>query len=157
MIDESGNARITDFGLAKIIRGSHSLPSTSEGHGPTLRWTAPEIFESGKMVGEETDIYSFAMVTIEVREPSIFAISPVSPVEQDFYWGRPVQRIQVVGSGDAYYTRGSSGTTQSPRVYGEPVEVNSKVLGRGCRRPPEDGGCFGGIVSFSWIRAGKLS
>jgi serine/threonine protein kinase len=68
MIDEFGNARITDFGLAKIIRGSDSLASTSEGHGPTLRWTAPEIFEFGNMVSEESDVYSFSMVTIEVGE-----------------------------------------------------------------------------------------
>ena len=79
MIDESGNARITDFGLAKIIRGSNSLQSTSEGQGQTLRWTAPEILESGKIASEESDVYSFAMVTIEVGESSIFAILIISP------------------------------------------------------------------------------
>lgn len=74
MIDEAGNARITDFGLAKVIRGSNSIPSTSEGQGQTLRWSAPEIFESEKAASERSDVYSFAMVTIEVGEPWIFVI-----------------------------------------------------------------------------------
>lgn len=69
MIDELGNPRITDFGLAKIIRGSNSLPSTSDGQSQTLRWTAPEISKFGKAASEESDVYSFAMVTIEVGEP----------------------------------------------------------------------------------------
>ena len=87
MIDQSGNARITDFGLAKIIRGSNSLPSTSEGQNQTLRWTAPEILESGIAASEESDVYSFAMVTIEVGEPFIFVILATSSVDPRFLLG----------------------------------------------------------------------
>ncbi|KAF9789479.1 kinase-like domain-containing protein [Thelephora terrestris] len=66
MIDESGTARIIDFGLAKIVRGSHSSQSTSRGHGQTVRWTAPELLQNDMMVTKESDVHSFAMVVIEV-------------------------------------------------------------------------------------------
>ena len=66
MVDESGNARITDFGLATIVRGSNSVPSTSAGLGQSLRWTAPEVLNSDKVATKESDVYSFAMVIIEV-------------------------------------------------------------------------------------------
>ena len=87
MIDESGNARITDFDLAKFIfiRDSVSFQSISEVQDQTLRWTAPETLESGKAESEESDVYSFAMVMIEVGEPSIFAILMISPVGQGLY------------------------------------------------------------------------
>lgn len=66
MVDESGNARITDFGLTKIARASDSLVTTTQGQGQSLRWTAPELLVSGQGVSKESDVFSFGMVMIEV-------------------------------------------------------------------------------------------
>ena len=68
MVDGSGNARITDFGLATIIRNPHSLRSTLDGDGHTPRWCAPEILKGEQPVSKESDVFSFGMVVIEVRD-----------------------------------------------------------------------------------------
>jgi len=66
MVDEFGNPRITDFGLATIARGSNSLPSTSNDQTQTFRWTAPEISSSSEAGSKAADVFSFGMVMIEV-------------------------------------------------------------------------------------------
>jgi len=66
LVDNTGRVRIADFGLAAVTRGLDSVPSTSFQHGFTPRWTAPEVLNGGKC-SKEADIFSFAMVMIEVR------------------------------------------------------------------------------------------
>ena len=117
MIDESGNARITDFGLTKIVRGSNSVPSTSRGQGQTLRWTAPELLESDDVVTKESDVHSFAMVVIEVGWLLIFGMSSVSLIGQGFYWGSSFQRIPGNGSRHAHHKWRTPRTAQSPQIY----------------------------------------
>jgi len=63
MVDASGCARITDFGLAQdygIGRGTGMAPAG------TARWTAPEILEDKGALSKEADVFSFAMVMVEV-------------------------------------------------------------------------------------------
>ena len=62
----SGNARIIDFGLASIVRDPNSVRSGAEEYGYTPRWTAPEMFEDNPTSSKESDVFSFAMVAIEV-------------------------------------------------------------------------------------------
>jgi serine/threonine protein kinase len=66
LVDAGGHARITDFGLAKVIRDLSSAHNSSGPHTQTSRWTAPEVLNDEEH-GEEADIYSFAMVMIEAR------------------------------------------------------------------------------------------
>ena len=66
MVDGSGHARIMDFGLATIVRDPSSVTSTSDGHGYSPRWTAPEVLR-GAPVSKKSDVFSFAMVMYEVR------------------------------------------------------------------------------------------
>lgn len=66
LVDSSGNARITDFGLSTIARDPSSFVSTFENQSQTLRWTAPEILESDQAATKESDVFSFGMVMIEV-------------------------------------------------------------------------------------------
>ena len=66
MVDNSGNARITDFGLATIARDSDSLVDGSDDQCHTFRWTAPEILNSSAAVSKASDVFSFGMVMIEV-------------------------------------------------------------------------------------------
>ena len=64
-MDDSGHARIADFGLATVARDVDSMQSDFQQGGP-LRWTAPEVL-NGRLPTKETDVFSFAMVMIEVR------------------------------------------------------------------------------------------
>lgn len=59
LIDDSGHARITDFGLASVTQ---SIPHQ---HVHTTRWVAPEVLSEGPR-SKEADIFSLAMVMIEV-------------------------------------------------------------------------------------------
>ena len=65
LVDDSGRALIADFGLSMITQNPDSILSISQ-RGYTTRWTAPEILNDG-MHSKEADIFSFAMVMIEVR------------------------------------------------------------------------------------------
>jgi serine/threonine protein kinase len=66
LVDGSGQVRIADFGVAMIARGGDSVENTTVDRGHTLRWTAPEILNGG-VASQEGDIFSFAMVMVEVR------------------------------------------------------------------------------------------
>ena len=65
LVDDSGRARITDFGQAKVAQSLDTIQSASR-HGNTPRWAAPEVLEE-QPPSKEADIFSFAMVMIEVR------------------------------------------------------------------------------------------
>jgi len=67
LIDKDGHARLADFGLASIIRGeySHFSPQVSSMENTTT-WAAPEIL-GGSSASKEGDVFTFAMVAIEVR------------------------------------------------------------------------------------------
>lgn len=66
LVDDSGHARIVDFGLAMVTKNSDSILSATINSGHTPRWTAPEVLKDGNH-SKEADIFSFAMVMIEVR------------------------------------------------------------------------------------------
>ncbi len=66
MIEASGNPRITDFGLAKIVRDPDSFEGVTDDQGFTPRWTAPEVLRDGKTATRESDVFSLGMVIIEV-------------------------------------------------------------------------------------------
>lgn len=65
LVDDTGRARLTDFGLAAIALDHEPTESLKGGYA--VRWAAPEILDEEGPVSRESDIYSFAMVAIEVR------------------------------------------------------------------------------------------
>jgi serine/threonine protein kinase len=65
LVDDSGRVRIADFGFT-VTQNLDSVGNTKAAHGFTLSWTAPEILKEG-VVSQKADIFSFAMVMIEVR------------------------------------------------------------------------------------------
>ena len=67
LVDNSGRARIADFGLATVTRRLGSVVSVLDEYQLTARWTAPEILNDQGPYSKEADIFSFAMVTIAVR------------------------------------------------------------------------------------------
>jgi serine/threonine protein kinase len=66
LVDGSGHAQITDFGLATVTQNLDSTRTAVPQRGHTARWAAPEILNEGPH-SKETDIFAFAMVMIEVR------------------------------------------------------------------------------------------
>ena len=70
-MDDSDNARIADFGFATVTQNLDSVQSAHCQRG-TPRWTAPEVLDEGPY-SKEADVFSFAMVMIEVchRLPTV--------------------------------------------------------------------------------------
>ncbi|KAF9789158.1 kinase-like domain-containing protein [Thelephora terrestris] len=66
LVDAVGNPRIVDFGLATIARDSKSLETTNDHQATTLRFTAPELLQARAPHSNESDIFAFGMVVIEV-------------------------------------------------------------------------------------------
>lgn len=67
---DSGRARITDFGLVTIPQNPASKRATVADQ--TARWTAPEILHDNGTYSKAADVFSFAMVVIEVRHAQTF-------------------------------------------------------------------------------------
>jgi len=74
-VDATGHARITDFGLATVIESLDSARSTSGGYDHAARWTAPEILSEKGIFSKEADIFSFAMIMVEVRYERVISLS----------------------------------------------------------------------------------
>ena len=70
-MDGFGNACLADFGLATVTQNLDSLRSAQCQQGLTVRWTAPELLNE-EAYTKETDMYSFAMVMIEVCDEWFF-------------------------------------------------------------------------------------
>ena len=66
-MDSSGSARITDFGLGVVTHDLDSIRSGSDECEDSARWIAPEVLDGRRAYSKEGDVFSFAMVTIEVR------------------------------------------------------------------------------------------
>ena len=67
LVDDSGCPQITDFGLAMVTQNQDSVRSAQGEHAHTARWTAPEILNEQGSYSKEADVFSFAMVMVEVR------------------------------------------------------------------------------------------
>ena len=72
LVDDAGCARITDFGLARVTQNLDLIRSASDERGHTARWTAPEILNEQGSHSKEADVFSFAMVMVEVRHKRAF-------------------------------------------------------------------------------------
>ena len=66
VIDNVPHARIADFGISIVTKNLDSIRADTRQDVHTPRWSAPEIFRD-QNPSQKSDIYSFAMVTIEVH------------------------------------------------------------------------------------------
>jgi serine/threonine protein kinase len=71
LVDDAGNPRITDFGLATVTQNTDTPRSGVDNREHTARWTAPEILSGKGTYSKEADVFSYAMVMIEVRHRSV--------------------------------------------------------------------------------------
>ena len=65
LVDDTGRARLADFGLSRIVSDFGSATSMTGGF--SVRWAAPEVLNMETSVTKESDIYSFGMMVVEVR------------------------------------------------------------------------------------------
>ncbi|KAG6531186.1 L-type lectin-domain containing receptor kinase IX.1-like isoform X1 [Zingiber officinale] len=63
MLDSGFNAKLGDFGLARLV--DHQLGQHATGVAGTLGYLAPECFHTGK-ASKESDVYSFGVVALEI-------------------------------------------------------------------------------------------
>ncbi|CAN6548368.1 unnamed protein product [Malus baccata var. baccata] len=82
LLDDDFNAKISDFGLAKLL-GAGKSHITTRVMG-TFGYVAPEYANSG-LLNEKSDVYSFGVVILE-------AITGRDPVD----YGRPEQEVNLV-------------------------------------------------------------
>ena len=65
VVDDVPHARIADFGIAIVTKNLDSIRTDTRQDVHTPRWSAPEILREQNPT-KKSDIYSFAMVIIEV-------------------------------------------------------------------------------------------
>lgn len=82
MIDDDFNAKVSDFGLAKLL-GAGKSHITTRVMG-TFGYVAPEYANTG-LLNEKSDVYSFGVVLLE-------SITGRDPVD----YGRPAQEVNLV-------------------------------------------------------------
>ncbi|CAK9165589.1 unnamed protein product [Ilex paraguariensis] len=82
LIDDDFNAKLSDFGLAKLLGAGKSYITTRV--MGTFGYVAPEYANSG-LLNEKSDVYSFGVVLLE-------AITGRDPVD----YGRPAHEVNLV-------------------------------------------------------------
>lgn len=94
LVDANGRARITDFGLYTITQNLDLIRNCSDGHEDRARWIAPEILDGLGTYSKEADVFSFAMLMIEVRGGQRTQVGiwlTVTYINKGFHRMRPVQ------------------------------------------------------------------
>jgi len=82
LIDDMGNPRLTDFGFSSITMNDRSVNASTENRRGSTRWRAPELLALSTKVVDKgkakstrptrmSDVYSLAMVVIEVKFPHL--------------------------------------------------------------------------------------
>ena len=66
LVDDTGRPRITGFGFSTVTHDLDYMWRTTPNHGHTTRWTAPEVLTGKGGDSKGADVFSFAMVMIEV-------------------------------------------------------------------------------------------
>uniref|UniRef100_A0A0E0JK98 non-specific serine/threonine protein kinase n=1 Tax=Oryza punctata TaxID=4537 RepID=A0A0E0JK98_ORYPU len=64
LLDDKMNAKISDFGIAKIFCSNLMEPALTRGWG-TFGYTAPEVFLNGT-ISNKCDVYSFGVLVLEI-------------------------------------------------------------------------------------------
>jgi serine/threonine protein kinase len=71
LVDEDGKARVSDFGMSKILSEFQGTSYFTSSIGGAVRWAAPELYRVYEddvfpEVTVECDIYSFGSVALQV-------------------------------------------------------------------------------------------
>ncbi|XP_068224371.1 LOW QUALITY PROTEIN: uncharacterized protein [Palaemon carinicauda] len=104
LIDDDFNAKVSDFGLAKLLGAGKSHVSTRV--MGTFGYVAPEYANSG-LLNEKSDVYSFGVLLLE-------AITGRDPVD----YGRPAHEVNMVD-----WLKMMVGSRRSEEVVDPNIEV----------------------------------
>jgi serine/threonine protein kinase len=132
LVDHTGQARITDFGLATVTQNLESIRTASGEQGYTARWTAPEILNEEGTYSKEADVFSFAMVMIEVRHRWVFS-SGLTSLPSRIITG--VHRCcsfpskQCNSGCFSHYEGHAPSASNAPKVHERSVEIDAALLG----------------------------
>ncbi len=98
LIDNSGNARISDFGIAKHMEASVMLTRTGTAMG-TPYYMAPEQIRNAKAVGPPADVYSAGIMLYEMLTGSVpfHAKDPMDVVHHHIH-AAPLTPVDLVSS-----------------------------------------------------------
>ncbi|MBI3191991.1 MAG: serine/threonine protein kinase, partial [Pedosphaera parvula] len=98
LLDGDGRVRVSDFGLAKILRaGGPVLTVTGDALG-SFSYTSPEQFEDPRRVDGRADVFSLGVVLYEMLagtrpgHPPAPLVSPLDPVVRRALAARPDER-----------------------------------------------------------------
>jgi serine/threonine protein kinase len=127
MVDESGKARITDFGLAAIARNPHSQRSTLDEDGHTARWCVPEVLKS-EPVSKESDVFSFGMIIVEVGGDRLVPCQPPDRLIKVFTGEAPFGGEKTPAVITKIMTGKIPRTANSPQIHGPPMGIDSAVF-----------------------------
>jgi len=82
---------LTECGLAVVTQSLDSVRGGPDEHGDSIRWTAPEILADRGTFSKEADVFSFAMVMIEVGCIFTRHMEDLIDSNKGFHWRRSVR------------------------------------------------------------------
>ncbi|KAF9643873.1 kinase-like protein [Thelephora ganbajun] len=128
LVDDSGHARIIDFGEATLVKGEDSVEDDSDRPRHTLRWAAPEVL-SERTSSKAADVFSFAMLMIEILTDAIpfsdrSSLMAVLAITQ----GRRPSRPKHPAITGGLWTLIQRCWNQDPKLRPEAVEVLKDLL-----------------------------
>ncbi|XP_050206688.1 probable serine/threonine-protein kinase At1g01540 [Mercurialis annua] len=113
LLDRQWNAKVSDFGLAKLLGSDHSYVTTRV--MGTFGYVAPEYASTG-MLNERSDVYSFGILLMEI-------ISGRNPVD----YSRPAGEVNLVEWLKTMVTNRNAEGVLDPRL---PEKPSSRALKR---------------------------
>lgn len=146
MLDTNHRARITNFGL---VRDHSATEETYPTTGGAARWTAPEILGGEGSSSKEADIFSFAMIMVEVGSRKSLAIDLqliAFPFGGGLHWLHSVRPASIYPGCISHNKGGTPFTARSPRSHGPVVGADGKLLES---RTPLASGCVRSVASFA--------
>lgn len=163
LIDSNGRARLAGFSLLTITPDEPAVDSSDSPDNTTrwagsVQWSAPEVL-TGKAFSKGTDVFSFAMVMVEVRQgPSTMGQSLVTFVSHRIGFQRndSVRRCKRCGGHLHHNARQPPHTAEKPVRHGRVVEVDPTMLGWTLPLAPRSFGDFENspcLVSLPFIPA----
>ncbi|KAL8553199.1 hypothetical protein ACS0TY_001735 [Phlomoides rotata] len=135
LIDENFEAKVADFGLAKLSSDTHTHVSTRI--MGTFGYLAPEYASSGKLT-EKSDVYSYGIVLLELitgRRPINLSTSDDEDTLVD--WARPILSKVAEGGSYAELVDPRLGDNYDPQEMLRMVSCAAACVRQSARRRPK--------------------